>query len=305
MPIAGHPRHWTRARDGVRQATLIVGVAILAFVGLAALPSGHAQEAAGPRIETIWIPLSERGLLGGTRERRLEATLYRPAGAGPSPLLVFNHGSTGRGRGSPTETLTDPETARFFVERGWTVLMPMRRGRGASEGEYLERYDCDAGILSAGLDRGIEDLDAVMTYVARQPWADPARLLLGGMSRGGLLSIVYASVRSTPARGVINLAGGWTVEACDRRIGFHERVLGEAGRSVKLPMLWLYSENDRNYGPSAVRSYHAAFTRAGGTAELQMFPPIGHDGHILLPRHPGVWESAVDRYLTRVGFGGR
>ncbi len=28
-------------------------------------------------------------------------------------------------------------------------------------------------------------------------------------------------------------------------------------------MLWVYSENDRNYGPGAVQSYHRAFIRAG------------------------------------------
>ena len=111
------------------------------------------------------------------------------------------------------ETLTYAETARFFVERGWAVLIPMRRGRGASDGEYLERYECESPALSSGLDRAIEDLDAVMAFVAQQPWVDRNRLLLGGMSRGGFLSIVYASLRPTGAKGVINFAGGWTADA--------------------------------------------------------------------------------------------
>jgi hypothetical protein len=68
-------------------------------------------------------------------------------------------------------------------------------------------------------------------------------------------------------------------------------------------MLWLYSENDRNYGPGAVRAYHHAFTRSGGTAELQLFPPIGHDGHILLPGAVQVWGPTVQAFLTRLGLG--
>ena len=107
---------------------------------------------------TLKIPLKEKSFFGGSRELQLEATLFPATVAGTAPLLIFNHGSTGRGRGSPTETLTYPEVARFFVERGVTVLIPMRRGRGASGGDYLERYDCDTGALSAGLDRAIEDI---------------------------------------------------------------------------------------------------------------------------------------------------
>jgi dienelactone hydrolase len=202
-------------------------------------------------------------------------------------------------------TVWIPTTARFFVERGWAVLIPMRRGRGASEGDYLEQYDCETSVLSSGVDRAVDDLDAVMAFVAQQPWVDRGRLLLGGMSRGGLLSIVYASLRPTDARGVINFAGGWTVEACDQRIRFHEPTLARAGRTTKIPELWLYSENDRNYGPAAVRVYHRAFTGAGGTAELHLFPPIGHDGHILLPRSVAVWSSAVAEYLRRIGLGDR
>ena len=271
---------------------------------LAALVPGIAAAqttAAAARAETVWIPVTEKSLFGRTRELKLEATLFGRPATGTAPLLIFNHGSTGRGRSLSTTTVTYPETARFFVDRGYAVLIPMRRGRGASEGEYLERYECDAPTLSAGVDRAIEDLDAVMAFVAKQPWVDSSRLLLGGMSRGGFLSIVYTSIRQTPARGVINLAGGWMAEACDARINFHGSMLAQAGRTAKLPMLWLYSENDRNYGPAAVRSYHAAFTRAGGTAELKIFPPIGHDGHILLPQHPEVWGGTADAFLATLG----
>jgi dienelactone hydrolase len=142
-----------------------------------------------------------------------------------------------------------------------------------------------------------------MAFVAQQPWADVTRLVLGGMSRGAFLSIVYSSSRRTAARGVINFAGGWTVERCDARLRFHERMLAQAGRGTSPPMLWLYSENDRNYGPAAIHSYHRAFTRAGGSAELRVFAPIGHDGHILLPPHVEVWSATVGDFLDRIGLG--
>ena len=282
-----------------------LAVAVLLAMAMLGVPAtGHTQRAAEPTAETVWIPMTEKPPLGAPRELSLEGMLYRPASPGRVAVIVFNHGSTGAGRVSPksTDQYRYPEVARFFVERGWAVLVPMRRGRGASGGEYLERYECDRATLERGVDRAVGDLDAVLAFVSSQPWADPDRLLLGGMSRGGLLSVLYPSRRGTKAKGVINFAGGWTVERCDRVTRFNGDSFAEAGRSGKLPMLWVYSENDRNYGPGAVQSYHRAFIQAGGTAELQIFPPIGHDGHILLPGAVTVWQTAVQDFLVQLGL---
>lgn len=278
-----------------------------AFLSMAVLvfaSAAGAQQAAELTYETVWIPLTETRPPASPREVKLEGMLYRPAAPGRVPVLVFNHGSTGGGRVVPTSTewYRYPEVARFFVDRGWAVLIPMRRGRGASGGEYLERYECDRGVMAAGVDRAVADLDAVLAFVSSQPWADMDRFLLGGMSRGGLLSVLYPSLRPTKAKGVINFAGGWTAERCDRATRFNADTFAEAGRVGKLPMLWLYSENDRNYGPGAVQSYHRLFVQGGGTAELQLYPPIGYDGHILLPGAVTVWQVAVQSFLARVGL---
>jgi dienelactone hydrolase len=274
----------------------------MAVLVLASVAS--AQQAGEPTFETVWIPLTETPSPGSPREVKLEGMLYRPPAPGRLPVLVFNHGSTGGGRVAPTSTewFRYPEVARFFVNRGWAVLIPMRRGRGASGGEYLERYDCDRASLASGVERGLADIDAALAFVSSQPWADMDRFLMGGMSRGGLLSVLYPSQRQTKARAVINFAGGWTVERCDRTTRFNADTFAEAGRAGKLPMLWLYSENDRNYGPGAVQSYHRVFIQGGGTAELQLYPPIGHDGHILLPGAVTVWQSAVQEFLARIGL---
>jgi hypothetical protein len=49
-----------------------------------------------------------------------------------------------------------------------------------------------------------------------------------------------------------------------------------------------------------VRAYHQGFVRAGGAAALEMFPPIGHDGHILLPGEVRAWRPAVEAFLARL-----
>ena len=95
-----------------------------------------AQQAGEPTFETVWIPLTETPSPGSPREVKLEGMLYRPPAPGRLPVLVFNHGSTGGGRVAPTSTewFRYPEVARFFVNRGWAVLIPMLiQGSGTAE----------------------------------------------------------------------------------------------------------------------------------------------------------------------------
>jgi hypothetical protein len=96
---------------------------------------------------------------------RLELRVYRPLGVGPAPTLVFNHGSTGRGVDPRrySRSIDFPALAQFFVQRGWVVVMPARRGRGGSEGEYDEGFEtiralgyaCDPHLAIPGADRAL------------------------------------------------------------------------------------------------------------------------------------------------------
>lgn len=88
--------------------------------------------------ETLRIPVKYRGFFGGSKELQLEATLYRPNQTGRFPVVVFNHGSTGPGHIPVDQTQKYPTVACYFVEKGFAFLVPMRRGRGKSEGYYQE-----------------------------------------------------------------------------------------------------------------------------------------------------------------------
>ncbi len=82
---------------------------------------------------------------------QLAMRIYKPAIVGPAPTLVFNHGSTGRGNDSSlfVRPLDFPPLAQFFVERGWAVVMPARRGRGGSEGQDDEGFAPDRSTTIA------------------------------------------------------------------------------------------------------------------------------------------------------------
>jgi predicted acyl esterase len=110
---------------------------------------------------TVRIPMKE----AGGKSLTLEATLYRPHADGPHPVLLFNHGSTGTI--APSMTMRPSRQAPFFVERGFAVLAPMRRGRGSSDGAHEEfEGTCAPDVLGAGFARAIEDVDAAMASLA-------------------------------------------------------------------------------------------------------------------------------------------
>jgi dienelactone hydrolase len=252
---------------------------------------------------TVRIPMTEPDP-GGLR-LTLEALLYRPTGDGPHAVLLFNHGSTG-GTVPASTTLRPSRQARFLVERGFAVLAPMRRGRGASEGTPAEHEGtCDAEVLNRGIARAIEDVDAAMAYLRTQPWADGERVLVAGQSRGGLLSVAYAAARPGTVRGVIDWAGGWTTDRCDEGgRGFNEAAFASGGDRIRAPTLWLYAEGDRLYAAPWIRRYHEAFAQAGGVATFHLFPAFDGDGHRLVDR-PETWTPAVDEFLRRLNLPSR
>jgi dienelactone hydrolase len=290
--LAGDSLHGTYTGTRRRYTIILTRASLAEVMAVPAIVPGAVTGT------TVRIPMTESG--PGGKRVTLEATLYRPAGAGPHAVLLFNHGSTGGGAVAPSTTMRQSRQAQFFIERGFAVLVPMRRGRGTSDGAHAE-YEgtCAPDVLGAGLARAIEDVDAAMTYLRAQPWADPERLLLAGQSRGGILSVAYAAERSGTVRGVINFAGGWTSQRCDDGgRGFNQATFASAGGRTRIPMLWLYAEEDGYYSAPWIRRYHEAFAQAGGVATFHLFPAFGGDGHRLVDRVE-IWKAAADDFLRR------
>src|SRR5689334_1467879 len=73
----------------------------------------------------------------------LKAYLWKPAGTGPFPAVLFNHGSGGddadHTAGMPI-TQAASVLAPFFVKHGYVFLYPFRRGHGpsASQAPFMQ-----------------------------------------------------------------------------------------------------------------------------------------------------------------------
>lgn len=270
---------------------------LLSLGVLSQRPADHER-----RIERVPTPWTDNGA-----PVTLEMVVYRPPGNGPFPTLVFNHGSTGNGDRPElfTLTFTAAEIARHFVRQGWQVVFPQRRGRGKSGGLYDEgfdearkRYTCDTARTLAGMERAIEDLDAAMAHLRTRADVDARRMMIGGVSRGGILSSVYAGVRPAQFQGVINFVGGWIGDRCPSADDVNGGSFKRAAAFPK-PMLWLYGEKDPFYSIRHSRRNHEAFVAAGGQGDFLVFDaPAGDNGHSIAS-YPAVWKPALERYLQQ------
>lgn len=272
-------------------------VAALAAAGLALLLAVAAAAA-----ETV------EALQARVDDRQIAVYVHRPAGSGPFPVLVLSHGSprdaAGRaefGKG------TLAAVARHFTERGVMVAVPIRRGYGAEGGGWAEGYGaCDrAEFHRAGLNSA-RDIRAALDAVLSRPDADGRRVVLMGVSAGGWGSLAAASQSVPGLLGVVNFAGGRgslkAGEVCspDALVS----AAGRYGSGSRVPQLWLYSSNDRFFGPEIAGRLHRAFQEAGGRAEFVAAPPFGEDGHRYI-RAIGQWQGKVDGFLAMIGFAGR
>jgi len=245
--------------------------------------------------ERVRIPHRSVMLTDSSRPIELEATLYPAAGTDPAPLAIINHGSTGNHTVDPRKTFRHEAEALWLHEQGFTVLVPMRRGRGASEGVFTEEQNFEDP--RPGLEDALDDLASAVAYGRSLPSVRKRPLLLLGQSRGGFLSIIFAARDPDTVGGVISFAGGWIGESRYSTGEFNAEALVEAAPRTRTPQLWLYGERDSYYGVEHIRANHAAFVRAGGRAQLEIFSVPG-DGHSLM-RFPFLWRPHADAYLQR------
>jgi hypothetical protein len=113
---------------------------------------------------------------------------------------------------------------------------------------------------------------------------------------------VYAAEHPAAAiLGVINFAGGWTGERCDRsgnsfNAASPRRGAGRAYRCCGYMPRRIGTTRRRRSGAITTPS-----PRGGGTATFHLFPTFGSDGHRLVDR-VDLWRSAAEDCLRRLNL---
>lgn len=294
---------------GIDIRILVCAVALLTpILALAETASGGTPQPGPQSPESgiarrqLWhIPMPELGIM-------MRATVFRPKGNGPFPLVVINHGSSQ----NPERRLNYgvpafPLASQWFVDRGYAVVVPQRPGHGETGGPYLEDQNgCEnANFHKSGLNTA-QSITATIRYMLDQPFVMKSGVIVVGQSAGGWGAVALATHNPREVRAIINFSGGRGGRAYnqDNNNCAPERLVAAArefGKSARIPTLWLYSEGDRYFGPDLARRLAKAFGATGAVAEFRLLPAFGDYSHnaIELRDAVPVWGPIVTDFLSR------
>ncbi len=273
----------------------LVTTLLMLFANLITPSRAEDQVGSHPIQEEIWalpLPLP------------MFAYLVRPLGDGPFPLVIMNHGVSL----NPTDRGFFPlvefrDAAKWFAKRGYLVVAPVGTGYGAAAIDIPEH-----GLYGPFFSKvGQVDL-WIIDYLTAEKRIVPKDVIVVGQSAGGWASIALSSLNPPQVKAIITFAagrggrvGGKPNNNCapDRLV----EATREFGRTSRVPMLWIYIENDTFFGPALSKRMHEAFTAAGGKAEYRLVPPFGNEGHFFIgsPDAIPIWSPLVTKFLDEQG----
>ena len=235
-------------------------------------------------------------------------TTYRPSGSGPFPWIVMSHGTATTAEANRKigrwRALTP---IREWVKRGYAVVVPVRRGYGASGGDaFGDSYGtCRSADFRRAGEGASLDLLATIEWAKTQRDLDRQHWLLVGQSAGGFASIYTASKHPDGLVAVLAFAPGRGGRP-DTNPGqpclpeMMAKLFGSIAPDIAVPVLWFYAENDAFIGPAAARLWFDSFHKAGGRGEFVMLPPFPENrGHGVYPSTTGIplWTGAVATFF--------
>jgi len=288
---------------GGKSAFLRAALLLCCLLGRPAFADHDPATYFGPRLVSEEVRVPVRG-----GRYTIAATLLRPAGPGPYGAVVLNHGVPVFARERATESWENfAHVAPVFARRGYVVIMPLRRGFGATGGEFAE----DAGPCSnpnyqSAEQAAADDVMAAYDYARLLPYVDPSRMILAGQSAGGLVSIFAAGTRAPKGLvAVLTFAAGRGGNPAANpgvpcAVEPVARLFDALGKAVKAPVLLHYAENDLYFGPKITRLWYERFSAGGAQAEYVVQPPFAEDGHNVFGDLIGLrhWLPTVERFLA-------
>ena len=227
------------------------------------------DQTAGPKIqEEIWALPFPLPVL---------AYLVRPAGDGPFPLVVMNHGiSLDASQRTMFPTIEYLDAAFWFARRGYVVISPIRYGasslddkdRGLYGAVFAHVGSCDnpnfrgPGLAIATLDEWVID------YMSKKKMIQPGKVVVVGQSGGGWGSIALGSRNPSSVQAIITFAAGrgGRVDGKPNNNCAPDKLVAataEFGRTARIPMLWIYAENDTYFGPDIDEADASSLCRSG------------------------------------------
>jgi dienelactone hydrolase len=258
----------------------------------------------GPAIvpQTVEIPCD--GL-------RLKAFLWKPAGRGPFPAVLFNHGSgdidANHTAGMPITEAAE-ELAPQFLAHGYAFLYLFRRGQGlsADQAPFIQdrlrneeaahgRDARDQLQLRLLTTEQLDDVMAALQFMKSMAEIDAHRIAIAGHSFGGQLTLLAAQ-RASTVRAVVTF--GAAANSWQRSLQLRDLLL-TAVAETHAPIMLIHASNDYSSAPG--RALAEKREQLHKPVVLMIYPPIGQtadDGHNMVYGAVVQWERNVFEFLN-------
>lgn len=235
----------------------------------------------------------------------VQAWWYRsPVGRGPMATLVDFHGGP-EGQARPSHHDLYP----LLLANGWHVVAPNVRGSGGFGRAFAH---ADEGHRRWA---GITDAVDVANWLVAQGISDPGRLVIGGRSYGGYLTLAVLAFHPGVFAAGVSICGmsdfltfyeqtePWIARAAMTKYGDPEhdrdllRALSALQRvgDVDVPVLFVHGTRDTNVPPSESIQMSHALQQRGVPTKLILVPDEGH--HIYQPEERARVAQAIRNWL--------
>ena len=280
------------------------------FLLLMMAVSWFASPAAAALVESVVkVPVEVTDVHQRKHQHDITVTIFRDDARDRAPFLILNHGraADAAGRAKLGRARYD-RNAAYFVERGFAVFVPTRIGYGVTGGPDIEDSGpCNGKHYTVAFDIAAAENLPVIQYAKSRSYVIGDRGILVGQSVGGATTVALAARNIAGVAGAINFAGGAGGSPATRpdqpcAPDTLARTYADFGRTARISMLWLYSENDRFWGKDFPHKWFEGYTAQGAVAEFVQLPPSGTNGHSSFTDNPSAWRPHVERYLKSLGY---
>jgi|SRR5215469_1248156 len=237
----------------------------------------------------------------------LRGEVWVPSHGAASGLVLWNHGSRGRGRGLDAPRGPGRTALDVWLELGLSVFAPSRRGYDDSDGQDINHILADQEFGSTGyyeclaqrLYLELADVLAAVNHARTQDWGKDRPVICSGYSLGAILTILALHESDALAAGVTFALGAITWDPSARM----RDLITTAAAKVDKPVMLVQASNDYSTGPTRdigpILKKNNPLSRSLLTGACGESPD---DGHVVSALGADDWFPDVREFLRDISI---
>lgn len=249
------------------------------------------------------MPVAELVQFPGAGGATLHGFLYRPVSANAKtqsrfPAVIWNHGS----EKSPGQQAF---LAKFYVDHGFVFFIPHRRGQGrsADAGTYVGDLTAEPGNANPKYRAQVhevinnEDVIPAISWLKQQPFVDPQKIIMSGVSYGGIQTILTTE-KNPGIRAYIPFSPG----AMSWGNPELQQLLIAAVKKTRAPIFLIQARGDYNLGPSTTLPTY--FLERNKLSKARLYDQFGctqadaHGKFATWQRGIAIWGPDVLKFIA-------